>query len=484
MRPIPFDPPLWRTIGLPVLLVLLALSPAVYRLTIARSARPSFTQAVGGGESPIVIRYMTLGSPQQLQVDQWLIDQFNRQSAEQGRLTRVELFMTPTTGYAQKSQLMFATGTAPDVVRVDNYSFPGLVPRGYFYDLTELAADSADFHLNDFNPAAIREDMYHGRLYALSLLFGGYCCYYNVDLFARAGLPDPYDLWKRGDWTWEKFDEFAARLSRVDSAGRPITYGHLVPGGTNGPDTAYWTAWVWRTGGQVLSSDRSRCTLNTPAAISGLQRLHDLIHISHASPVPADAISPFRLEAGNVAMEFGWAGMTPRYRDNIRDFRWDVVPLPQASEPGQRFTPVKGNQLTMSATCPHPKEAWEFMKYMVSENTELVLYGDKLRRHLPTRTAVLHSDEFLIAKRPPFHTDVLQALLDTPRALPLDATFMSWDRIASQFLGPFLTHPAARFTDIAPAMAAAIDNDREEGMQRLARYPLEAKSPRRNSDEH
>src|SRR5690349_8503942 len=69
------------------------------------------------------LRYMAWGSPEQLGVEQQLVDEFNRRNSD----VRVRLFKVPQSAYLNKAIIMLASRTAPDVIRIDHYNFPDLV---------------------------------------------------------------------------------------------------------------------------------------------------------------------------------------------------------------------------------------------------------------------------------------------------------------------------------------------------------------------
>ena len=129
--------PLW--LAGTALVLLIALAPAFYRLFL----KPAVEARAEAGQ--IVLRYMARGQPQQINIEREIIARFNEKCRKEGKNVRVEFFMPPAAGYPQKMRMMLASNDAPDVMRVDHYEFPSLVPKGCFYDLTDLAKNDPDF---------------------------------------------------------------------------------------------------------------------------------------------------------------------------------------------------------------------------------------------------------------------------------------------------------------------------------------------------
>ena len=130
---------------------------------------------------------MAWGNPEQLQVEREIADEFEKKNPK----LRVHLFMVPGSSYPDKLQLMLASRTAPDVMRVDHYMFPALVKKDYFLDLEPLIAAEPKGFVEDFVPTALEECCYQGKLHAMNVLFGGVQLYYNKTLFKEAGLRRP-----------------------------------------------------------------------------------------------------------------------------------------------------------------------------------------------------------------------------------------------------------------------------------------------------
>lgn len=360
------------------------------------------------------IRYMAWGNPEQLQVERQLIAEFEKRYPQY----RVHLFMVPGGAYQDKVQLMLASRTAPDVLRVDHYYYPALVRKGYFLPLDPLIQREKPGFLDDFTPLAVEEGRWNGKLYGLNVLFGAMMVYYNKDLFEQAGLPDPYELDRKRRWDWKAMVHAARTLTRYED-GRGVQFGVDM---LNFPQFA---SMVWNHGGEISDPGVTRVTIaDDPNAVHAVQLYSDLRWKEHCSPTPAEsALSAFTFESGKLGMHWGWAGESPRYRKNIKKFRWDIAPTPAG--PKGNATVVKGNQLVIYRESRHQDAAWEFVKFATGPEAEMLLCG-KLRRAVPTRISVQHDPRYLEADQPPFHTDVFLTSVERGRTLPIDWRYQEW----------------------------------------------------------
>lgn len=364
-----------------------------------------------------VLRYMAWGNPEQLQLEEQICREFEKKNPA----VRVHLFMVPGSSYPDKLQLMLASRTAPDVMRVDHYIFPALVRKDYFLPLDSFVAAEPKGFLDDFVKPALDECWWNGKLYALNVLFGAVMIYYNRALVAAANLPDPYRLAREGKWDWDAFVNAATALTKRDSSGRTTQFGTSMAG------FPLYSAVVWNRGGEFMNQDMTRFVLaDDPRAVQGIQDYADLRWKWKCAPTPADnALSAFTFESGKIAMNWGWAGDTPRYRKNIKDFDWDLAPTP--SGPAGDYSVVKGNQLVASRDTLHPELAWEFIKFMTSPETELLVCG-KLRRAVPTRLSVQNDPRYLQADAAPHQTDVFLDSVRKGRTLPIDWRYQEWSQ--------------------------------------------------------
>jgi multiple sugar transport system substrate-binding protein len=357
---------------------------------------------------------MAWGNPEQLALEEKLCEEFNRDNSD----IHVKFLKVPGSAYANKSVVMLASDTAPDVLRVDHYNFANLQRKDFFLDMTELAKNDPTWNEADFFPQTIEECKVNNRLFGLNVLFGGTVIYYNKTMFSKEGVEDPFKMWTEGRWTYETFVDAAKKLTKKDSQNRFVQFGIALP------IFPVWTPFVYGFGGELLNGSHTRSMLSDPKAIAGLQFVADLRYKHVCAPTPAQAAnSAFTFEGGKLGMSIDWMGMTPRYRKAVKDFEWDVVPLPVGPVSGSAI--VKGNQLVIPKRCKNPEAAWRFARFITSPKTEQQLYVTN-RRCFPTRKAVANSPEFLQSTLPPTQIRIFLDAVKSGKQLPIDDRWAEW----------------------------------------------------------
>lgn len=71
------------------------------------------------------------------------------------------------------------------------------------------------YNLEDIK-SYLNQVTYRGKLVGIPFRGAGYYTYYNKKLFAAAGVPTPTEYVIKGEWTWDKFQEVAQKLSSGD----------------------------------------------------------------------------------------------------------------------------------------------------------------------------------------------------------------------------------------------------------------------------
>lgn len=372
--------------------------------------------ACGEDESGVItLRYMAWGNPQQFAFEERICRAFENENPG----IRVKLVRVPGTAYANKMVVMLASRTGPDVMRVDHYNFPALVKKDYFLAMDPLIEADEEFNLDDFFPEAIREGIYNGKLYGLNTLYGGVLMYYNKTLVKKAGLEDPYELFLKGEWNWDRYLEHAKKMTMRRSDGRYESFGAAMPTFPN--NFACMFSW----GVEIMDESWTKCQLGSGRGPEAWQFFHDMRYKHKVSPSPAQgANAAFNFESGKLGMHFDWMGMTPRYRDVVKDFEWDVCPIPEG--PGGPVSVLKGNQLVINALTRHPEAAWKLAKFITGEKAERMLA--EIRRAFPTRKSVAYSDLYLKSDLPPRNMRAFTYAVETGKPFPITSRWSEWTR--------------------------------------------------------
>lgn len=144
-----------------------------------------------------------------------VIDRFN--AADNGY--HVNVVTTNLEEYDSKVASMIAAGQTPDVFicnpgpNMDVY-----VNAGLCLDLTPYLEADPDWY-NSFSGGIFERETYDGKIMAIPTNFAAACCFYNTEMFEKAGVEVP-----------TTFDELLAACQKLQDAGfQPITCSAGTP---------------------------------------------------------------------------------------------------------------------------------------------------------------------------------------------------------------------------------------------------------------
>lgn len=339
-------------------------------------------------------------------------------------------FQPVVANYSDKLLTAFAGGTPPDVFRYLQEIIPidAAVQRNLLLSLDSyLAKDKYD--LTDFLPSAVDLYRWQNKLYALPRDYGLQVVYYNSDLFQKAGLDLPPWQWNDTTWTYSKYLDAAQKLT-VSSGGNTTQWGCLV-------NTAWrpWATFVYNNSGNVVTNnsngEATTITLTDANAMDGMQYLQDLMYKHKVAPRPTvqQEMGGTQLFLnGKVGMVIDNPSAVRNYRA-IKDFKWDVATLPLGDQTQKRGTGGGGTGWAAAAVTKAPAQAWEFVKYISSEQAELdeVAIGGTT----PSRKSVVNSNQFLDPSLPPSHS---KTFADGQNYVVRDPVNPNWPEISQKVL--------------------------------------------------
>lgn len=335
------------------------------------------------------ISYFTWG---QMPVETQMIKNLIRKFEETHPHIEVHYITAPAAAYYQKLQTLGAAHSLPDVFYVQPGMFPALVRKDIFLNLDPYIQETPDFDFNDFYPIATERFYYKGHYYGIPAAVGPNVLYFNKTMFDACGVGYPNE-----DWTWDDFLEACVKLTR-DTNGDGIAdqWGYVL---------GDWLSPLWQNGGDLLSSDGSRCVLDAPEAVEAFEFYVGLRNRWRVTVDPLRfgtvGMNPMDLfTAGRVGMmELGRYALF-KLR-TIRGFEWDAAPLPHQR---QRATVIAGLGWCISTYTAHPREAWEFVRFLASPYafSEITRMGQVV----PPRRSIAESPIFLDPDLPPENDQV------------------------------------------------------------------------------
>jgi multiple sugar transport system substrate-binding protein len=295
----------------------------------------------------------------------------------------------------QRILTSFAGGEPTDVFRMEFWKSHAYYARDVILCLDDY------FEADGINPEEEfldiqMQSVYKGKWYGTPRgATGNHIIYYNRDMFDEAGVEWPENT---PDWTWDDFLEVAAALTRDTDDPEKAVWGFDSSKITN--DFNGGQEFVWGWGGTLFNEDYTKSLINTPEAIEGLQWLADIRNKHEAAPYPAQLPEEMgdAFLVGKVAMK-QTGGFKINIYKLIEDFDWGIATIPAG--PVKQVAYSKPNATVITAGCKHPDAAWEFLKFINSEENTKCEAMEGLWP--PCLQRVLTSEWFLTRETPPYN---------------------------------------------------------------------------------
>ncbi|MDE6743111.1 MAG: extracellular solute-binding protein [Lachnospiraceae bacterium] len=148
--------------------------------------------------------------------------------------------------------------------------------NGYCVDLRSVLPEDTDLFTDQINMSYLQLGdgtacLLH-PVAAESTVEATYPLAFNVQILKDAGLEDPRDLYARGEWTWDKFNEYATALAKdTDGDGAIDQYGFAG----FGPDVAML---LLMSNGATIASGTTQ-TMTDAKVAEALQQLSDMYNV-------------------------------------------------------------------------------------------------------------------------------------------------------------------------------------------------------------
>lgn len=386
------------------------------------------------------LTYMMWGDPPELAVWQQIVEEFEAAHPD----ISVSVEVSDWSSYWDRLRVTTVGGNAPDIFAMDAPIYPDWQSRGSLLDLTPYL-DAEPAVLDGVYPGPLAAYQLEKGTFGLPRDFQTIVLYYNKEMFDAAGVAHP-----TADWTLEDLRTAAKALTLDrDNDGVTDQWGLSVELLDMEP---MWGPVVYGYGGEPISEDRTKTLLAEGPAVDAWTYLGGLA-LEDRSVMSAEDLESYGSDgflAGVAAMTFSGHWVVPAY--NELAFDWEVSPFPTG--PAKQATLVNSAGIVISSATEHPDEAWEFVKFVISEAGQSKL--TELGFAIPVLEAVANSPVYLDQAAKGNHQVFLDAL-DYAHTKPSFKGYEEWSGLVGEELSMVWTEQQSIDDALANIPPAADD---------------------------
>lgn len=229
----------------------------------------------------------------------------------------VETETVPNAEQSQRLLTQAASGQLPDVAMISARWFTALASRGLLEPLT--SENLPDLDLGDIQPVLQEAYKYDGVTYGVPSDLDLGLLFYNKDIFASAGVPEPTE-----DWTWDDFRSTAKELTVGEGSGKQ--YGADISGAGNwGVISAIANSY----GGGLVDTATGEPSVETGGGRQAVDLFDNMLRVDQSTPPPGTE----NAQIGNGSIAMGLYGPWAAYY-YLKDatFDWGVTTMPKGDE--------------------------------------------------------------------------------------------------------------------------------------------------------
>ncbi|HLL78360.1 MAG TPA: ABC transporter substrate-binding protein [Ktedonobacteraceae bacterium] len=294
------------------------------------------------------------------------INKFNQLNAGKINVQYVQLPPVATDQFSKFVTAFQSQSSTPDVVHIDVTWPAQFATPGWLAPLDSYVNSS---YLSQFWPSAANVGKINGHIYGIQRYMDIGMLYYRTDLVQKYGGGTPPQ-------TRDDMQAMATKILAGES-GNGIKYGYLLPGKKIEAIVDEWLELIWGAGSDI--GKPGSLNVSGPAQVEALQYMHDLIYTLKLAPSGTDTYAPndiLSLFSNGLApfmrnWTFAYAIANNPSKSKVAGKVGVTTTLATAGNSGHGCT--GGWVLAINANSQHKDEAWKFIDYMLSKDTQTSL---------------------------------------------------------------------------------------------------------------
>lgn len=269
--------------------------------------------------------------------------------------------------------------------------------------------------LNGYNQGALAAGQYNGKQWTIPKFIDAGLLFYRKDLVKEDEVPK----------TWDDM----IKMAKEKKGKGDTKFGYVLQAKQYEGLVCDAMEFVASYGGQFVN-EKNEVVVNSPETIKGLKKL---VEIAKSDFVPKNVTNFTEIESDQAFIEgqtvflrnwpYEFASANDKSKSKIAG-NVGIAPLP-AGDKGSAAT-LGGWQAGINKNTKHPKEAWEFLKYMAGAEGQKIdaVYGG----HAPTILS-LYDDKEVLKANPTFGDKGFQEGLNAAVPRPVAANYQEISQI-------------------------------------------------------
>lgn len=224
-----------------------------------------------------------------------------------------------------------------------------------FLPLGEEELATAGIDPDDFAEGALDIMSHEGVLYGLPYDVATMLVYYNKDMLAETGTPEP-----QAGWSFDDFEDTIAGTTTDAHRGFGVGVGELQ----------WMTLPIARSGVQPVTEDL-QLDLTNPEFVEASEWYFGLVEEGWADAPPSASETGWgeqEYQSGNVAVAIDGTWNAAQYLGNDAGFEAGMVEVPR--QDGERLGLIVGSGYGVSADCEDPETALQLLGSLVGEGAQ------------------------------------------------------------------------------------------------------------------
>lgn len=285
---------------------------------------------------------------------QGLAEQFMAENPD----IRIEMVRGPNAADAVENlyTTSFLLGDSPyDILFSDVVWIPKFAAAGWLLDLSDRVSEA---DLADFLPADVAAGLYQDGLYRMPFRSDMGMLYYRTDLLDQVGLEPP-----------ETFDDLITAAEAIQ-AQTDVDWGYTWQGLQYEGLVTNFVEIIAGYGGFWIDPTTLEVGLDQPAGVQAVEFMKGLIDQRISPPgvtnyIEEDSLRQF--QNGNVAFLRNWPYAWAEANRDGTPVAGKIALKPMVHAEGQQPAACLGGWgFGISATTPHPEEAWRVVEFFTS----------------------------------------------------------------------------------------------------------------------